>query len=447
MSNFVDETIMYDPFEEEGYDDIIRICAVGRESEKELIYEALERIEILKIIDDVTLDTDIDIVLVTEVGYKKNVDSLKRIKNHTGCAIIGITSADAIKSFYDKVQADIIDSVITAEELFTPTALQLLGDAYNMKKEGRLVDYHVADIAELHRIIAIAGPSAVGKTTLAVNFALALANLKYKVLLIDADLQSDDIDIMLNIQKKNKTIYDAVISDNLSDFSVVIPSITKYKNIDIILSPVEFTDADQINPNAFEEVLKTCQQHYDYVIVDTSAHVDDISDAVYSIATDIIMVSNQNVQSSAHAKKLLFFIMECGFTGAPILLVNRTDLASIIEAEHIERIIGVNIFDAVPLDRARNNEASNEGIPILFRDPKCEYSRFIIGLSYKMSRNKPIVDLQSVLYDEEQEKGKGRGLKLGKKKEKGDGEEKTGLLAFLTQDVGGPSKNKKKKKK
>ena len=108
---------------------------------------------------------------------------------------------------------------------------------------------------------------------------------------------------------------------------------------------------------------------------------------------------------------------------------------------------GLNVFDMVPLDRARNNEASNEGIPILFRDAKCEYSRFIIGFSYKMSKNKPIADLQSVLYDDSGEKGRKSLFSRGKGKGDDSGNEKSGILALLTQDVGGSKKNGKKKKK
>ncbi|MEA3547769.1 MAG: P-loop NTPase, partial [Thermodesulfobacteriota bacterium] len=79
-----------------------------------------------------------------------------------------------------------------------------------------------------HKILVMSGKGGVGKSTVSVNLALALAAKGYKVGLMDVDLHGPDICRMLNLTQKlkdedvsqQKLLPPMVYSDNLKVISL-----------------------------------------------------------------------------------------------------------------------------------------------------------------------------------------------------------------------------------
>lgn len=129
------------------------------------------------------------------------------------------------------------------------------------------------------------GKGGVGKTTIAANMALNLAQKGKKVLLLDGDLGMGNVDIMFGVRTQ-KTIHDvlegeAPLSEVLVD---VAPGVTIIPGGSGIFELQTLNDRQK---RVLLDHVTTLPQNYDYLIVDTAPGIDDnvlyLNSAVHQI--------------------------------------------------------------------------------------------------------------------------------------------------------------------
>lgn len=131
-----------------------------------------------------------------------------------------------------------------------------------------------------HKIVVLSGKGGVGKSTVAVNLAVSLAERGLKVGLLDVDIHGPSVPKLLGLDGSmarggdNKTIYPVKYSDNLivmsvgflmddADQAVVWRGPLKYGIIKQFLSDVAWGDLDYLivdsPPGTGDEPLSVCQ--------------------------------------------------------------------------------------------------------------------------------------------------------------------------------------------
>lgn len=130
------------------------------------------------------------------------------------------------------------------------------------KKLGNVVTVSGSDISE-------------GKSTTAVNMAIAFSQLGDKVLIIDADLRRS------SIHKKMKVENEKGLSDILggfAEFNEVIKSVNP--NLDVLTSGHQAPNPSELLGSAkYEALINELKEKYAYIIVDTPP-VNVVSDAL-----------------------------------------------------------------------------------------------------------------------------------------------------------------------
>ena len=145
------------------------------------------------------------------------------------------------------------------------------------------------------RLIAVANhKGGVGKSTTVINVGAALANLGYKVLIIDTDAQGHTT-IGLNIQTQDKqTIAELFCSEQVSCMDVI--QHTSVKGLDIIPSDLSLAIAEvKLSTMPAKEYrlrtkLKGIEKYpYDYIIFDCAPTFSTVTMNVFTVAHEIIL--------------------------------------------------------------------------------------------------------------------------------------------------------------
>ncbi len=124
------------------------------------------------------------------------------------------------------------------------------------------------------QVVAVTGgKGGVGKTNLSVNLSIALAELRHRVLLLDADLGLANVDVLLGLRPKNN------LSDVLAGRASMLDVLVNGPGgIRIVPASSGIQSMSQLNPvqhaaliNGFAELA----EQVDIMVVDTAAGISD----------------------------------------------------------------------------------------------------------------------------------------------------------------------------
>lgn len=133
----------------------------------------------------------------------------------------------------------------------------------------------------------------VGKTTTVVNLAFIYAQQEKRVLIIDADPQSNTTSMYGAVNKQHKSLRDIVTNEYASIKSCIYR--TKYKNIDIIKGSTELSEEDVLNMNWLHEVEEEVGDKYDICLIDTRPAFERLFESSIAYADILLTPVNMDV--------------------------------------------------------------------------------------------------------------------------------------------------------
>jgi pilus assembly protein CpaE len=160
----------------------------------------------------------------------------------------------------------------------------------------------------------ISNKGGVGKSTLAVNTALALA-VRYpeRVLLIDTSLQMGVCAAMLDLEP-TLTLTDAARErDRLDEMLIRQLATVHPSGLHLLAAPSNALEGSEVNDDLISRVLTLSRRAYDYVIVDTFPLFDAVVMAVVDVSDMAYIVLENVVPTLLGATKLLGLLDSIGF--------------------------------------------------------------------------------------------------------------------------------------
>ncbi|MCW2787447.1 MAG: minD 3 [Marmoricola sp.] len=237
------------------------------------------------------------------------------------------------------------------------------------------------------KVISVVSPKGgVGKTTIAVNLAVALSGSgAARVCVVDLDLAFGDVAITLQLIPEH-TIIEAIEAEEHLDFSLLETLLTRHTNCFILAAPTHPEGKDRISPALIRRVLKILRQHFDFVVVDSSPAFDDQVFEALEETDECIIVATLDVPTVKNVKIALETLDSLNLVvGRRHLLLNRADDEVGLTAANVESLLKMPVSTALPSASAVAN-ATNHGKPIVLSRPDHPVSKALVLLAQDLAR-------------------------------------------------------------
>ncbi len=268
------------------------------------------------------------------------------------------------------------------------------------EKQGRITVTNVAAAAataaaasrdrEPGQVVAVFSPKGgVGRTTIAVNFAVAAASdLGQKTVLVDGSFQFGDVGVLLNLNPKNKSIADLVPEMEAGGEPESIDTfvINHSSGVRVLLAPPSPEMAEMITPAGVRKILEVLRATNDLVVVDCTANFSDTTLAILDIADVILTVLTLEITSIKNMRLFLEVADQLGYEGSKIkLILNRADSTLGIRVSDVEHSIGRKVDHTIVSDGRSVVYALNRGVPFVLSNREAQVSQDVLRLATAIS--------------------------------------------------------------
>ncbi len=202
------------------------------------------------------------------------------------------------------------------------------------------------------RIVLTSGKGGVGKTTVCAGLGIALAKRGARVLLVDADVGLNNLDVALGME--SRIIYDMtdVLRGRCSLRQAILQD-TEYSTLSLLASSNGAEDGE-FSSSALRRMLAEAEAAFDFVLIDCPAGIDVGFHRAVCVADEAIVVTTPHVGAIRDADKVLSLLDTYGLHSVSVV-VNRVrgDLVeggSMMSADDITGLLRHRALGYIPED-------------------------------------------------------------------------------------------------
>jgi pilus assembly protein CpaE len=224
----------------------------------------------------------------------------------------------------------------------------------------------------------------VGRTTLAVNFAVAAhMQLDKRVVIVDAALQFGDVGVMLNLNPKNQSIADVARELASGDLETLDSTLVDHSSgVRVLTAPPSPEMAELVTAEHLARIIGGLRATHDLVVVDSSPLLQDVTLSCLDQSDVVLTVLTLEITNIKNIRQFLSLTEQLGYPNGKVqLVVNRADSGYGIRLQDVETSIGRKITHSVVSDGRTVVFALNRGVPFVITDPQARVSEDVVRMA------------------------------------------------------------------
>jgi chromosome partitioning protein len=263
------------------------------------------------------------------------------------------------------------------------------------------------------RIIAIANQKGgVGKSTTAVSLGASLADLGYRVLVIDLDPQGNASTGMgIRHEARETTVYDVIVAESPIDDAIVKTPVERLhavpSTIDLAGAEIELVSQFSRETRLKKALDPIREGRYDFVLLDCPPSLGLLTVNALTAAEELIVPIQCEYYALEGLGQLLRNVSlvqqninpELRLSGIVMTMFDpRTKLSGQV-VEEVQRFFGELVYDVIIPRTVRLSEAPGFGQPISVYDPKSRGAQTYRQLAAEVARRPPPAEPMPVYED------------------------------------------------
>lgn len=219
-------------------------------------------------------------------------------------------------------------------------------------------------------IVITSGKGGVGKTTTAINLGAALNYFGKDTLIVDANLTTPNIGIILNspevpislnhVLDKKADIFEAIYEHD--------------SGIKIIPSSLSVKELKKIKPEKLKSIKKDLEEIADYVIVDSAAGLGAEARHAIDMADELIIITNPEIPCITDALKVIKLAEEMNRSVKGVIITRVRKDKIEMQPDTVKDMLEVPILGMVPEDM-NIKKSLNMKDAVIHTHPKSKSSR------------------------------------------------------------------------
>ncbi|MEZ4862563.1 MAG: P-loop NTPase [Caldilineaceae bacterium] len=248
---------------------------------------------------------------------------------------------------------------------------------------------HHAPLQRRSKMIAVTSlKGGVGRSTVAANVAVALRQRTARdVIVVEAHQGLGHLSLLLNLYPRH-TIESLENEANI-DVDLVQGLLQSHgSGIRLLAAPTDPGQLVELPIETWQQVLTLLGTIADYIVVDTSSHVDGLLSEVLSLADDILVVTGSDIAGLRDARILLHSLRhENVVEGRIHVVLNRAGSQGGIDERLVQEQLKEPVAASIPEDCSLAAFAFNRGIPFVMSHPRSLLSRRLVSLVDRLVDN------------------------------------------------------------
>ncbi|MBO4535333.1 MAG: septum site-determining protein MinD [Clostridia bacterium] len=199
-------------------------------------------------------------------------------------------------------------------------------------------------------IVITSGKGGVGKTTVCASLGLALAALGKRVVLVDADVTLNNLDLVLGLE--GAVTYD--LYDVTTGACRLKQALIRYQGMPSLKLLPSVHPLGEVDRVAFGEVIRQLGESEDFVLIDCPAGVDEGFVRAVSAAQEALVVTTPTPTALRDADKTLGYL-DALRIGKTAVVINRVrgDLVvagEMLSTDDVIQLLHVRVAGCIPED-------------------------------------------------------------------------------------------------